>query len=503
MIAALRQRLAAPTGALPLDLFRALVGLVACGYCLRLLVGVPAFFAPDGLLPLAETQALFPFVWQPLFPPGLGAGAISALLGAGALLGLAVTLGLYPRLAALGLYGLVVCAYRAQFLLLSVDDAMVHLLLLWVALLPVGSTLTRSSWRGDLRTSLAAWREVSVPGAAMRLFLANLVLLYAVAGLSKWGSPLWRSGDALYATLRLPCSWVADDVGPGLVPLLRPLTWAALALEPLFAVGLCLPPRGPLRAALVAGLALFHLGIAATLDVPFANLGCLAALPLLFRRELGPTTPPAPAPSPRLARSERFALLVVGLLLGAMGCSLGSSGWRRPSVETPGVGAAPELQGSRGGTRGTAESGGPVQTAFFGALWALGLAQQYRLLDWIDERNFHVVTTFRVQSPGATGEVVESAAPTLPRGMRSSLLLSYVGGVTWMPVPAASRGALRDAIVARIAARHCRLAGGPREVRLVADYERVDPRRPTPRAELTLAVFRCTVTGQLAPSSSP
>jgi hypothetical protein len=492
----LRQRLAAPTGALPLDLFRVLVGLIAFGYCLRQLADVPVFFAPDGLVPHAETQALFPFVWQPLFPPDLGAGPASLLLGTGALLALAVTFGLRPRLAALALYGIVVCAYRAQFLLLSVDDAMVHLLLLWVALLPVGSTLTRSSWRGGLRPSFAAWREVRVPGATLRLLLANLVLLYAVAGLSKWGSPLWRSGDALYATLRLPCSWVADSVGPDLVPLLRPLTWAALVLEPLFAVGLCLPPRGPLRAALVFGLALFHLGIAATLDVPFANLGCLAALPLLFRRELGPSAPATPPPSTRLALSESFALLVVGLLFGAMACSLGSSAWRRPSLEGRSL-SAPEVPGS------TAESGGPVQTAFFGALWVLGLAQQYRLLDWIDERNFHVVTTFRVRSPGAPDEHLESAAPTLPRGMRSSLLLSYVGGVTWMPVPDASRGALRDAIVARIAARHCRLAGGAREVRLVADYERVDPGRSTPRAEVTLALFRCTATGQLAPPSSP
>ena len=34
--------------------------------------------------------------------------------------------------------------------------------------------------------------------------------------------------------------------------------------------------------------------LAATLDVPFANLGCLAALPLLFRRELGPSAPATP-----------------------------------------------------------------------------------------------------------------------------------------------------------------------------------------------------------------
>lgn len=502
MSAGLRERLTAPTGALPLDLFRVLVGLVAFGYCLRQLAGAPVFFGPDGLVPHAETRALFPFVWQPLFPVGLGAGAASLLFGAGALLALAVTLGLRPRLAAFALYGLVVCAYRAQFLLLSVDDAMVHLLLLWVALLPVGSTLTRSTWRGGrggrggLRASFAAWREVRVPGAGMRLLLANLVLLYAIAGLSKWGSPLWRSGDALYATLRLPCSWVAEGVGPGLVPFLRPLAWAALVAEPLFAVGLCLPPRGGARAALVLGLCVFHLGIAATLDVPFANLGCLAALPLLFRRELGPTAPAVPLASTRRTLSERFAMLVVGLLFGAMTTSLGNSGWREPSLGAR-SGAEPEVQGS------SAESGGPLQTAFFGALWALGLAQQYRLLDWIDERNFHVVTTFRVRSPGEPNERREAAPPTLPPGMRSSLLLSYVGGVTWMPVPEESRAALRDAIVARIAARHCRLAGGAREVRLVADYERVDPARPSPRAELTLAVFRCTEAGLLAPSPSP
>ncbi|MEO7328451.1 MAG: hypothetical protein ABI193_07735 [Minicystis sp.] len=40
-MSALVERLAAPTPALPLDAFRALVGLVTLGYCARLIHDIP------------------------------------------------------------------------------------------------------------------------------------------------------------------------------------------------------------------------------------------------------------------------------------------------------------------------------------------------------------------------------------------------------------------------------------------------------------------------------
>ncbi len=491
------RRLAAPTRALPLDAFRALVGLLALGYCVRQLVDVPLYWAPDGVMAHSTSRELYGFTWQPLFHPTMSAPGFFAIFGLGCALSVAIVIGLMPRASALLLYLIVVCGYRFNFLLLFIDDVVVHLLLFWVALLPVGTTLTLASLCRDGPGIWARWRERQVPGATLRLFLGNLVLLYAVAGTTKWGSPLWLSGDALYATLKLPCSWFADEVGPGHLPLLRILDYAALVLEPLFALGLCLPARGALRWALAAGLLAFHLGITVTLDVPFANLGCLTALPLIFRGGSSREKPERTLDSPgrfELRASERFALFVFTLLVGAMICSALQGQWRQPRLAGS-AGAVSEVPGS------TRETGGPVQTALYAALWTLGLAQQYRLLDWIDERNFHVKTTFHVWPLDGTPRRATPVDSILPRGMRSGLLLSYLGGVTWMPVPPGGQAPLRKALGARIGQRFCRAAMADEDVLLEADYERVDPRRPTPREHIPLAAFRCTRAGEALPLS--
>jgi hypothetical protein len=500
---ALVDRLTAPTRALPLDVFRALVGVLSLGYCARQIAQVPLYWAPDGGMVHALSRQAFWFTWQPLFQPGMSAVAIRALLGAGCALALGVALGIYPRASAAALYFLVVCGYRFNFLLLSIDDAIVHLLLLWVALMPVGTTFTAPDLLRRGRAARARWFDARVPGATVRFFLANLVLLYAVAGSTKWTSPLWRSGDALYAVLRLPCSWVAEDIGPQHLPWLRVASHAALVLEPLIAVGLCLPARWPTRWPLAATMAAFHLGIVATLDVPFANLGCLAALPLVFRAGFPRVAAPAPAPAPSGARRpfgrpEALGGLVLVLLTGAMGSSVLQPQWRQPDLAHDAEHAPAAVRGA------TDETGGVLQTTFFGALWVLGLAQQYRLLDWIDERNFHVVTTFRAQPADGSPVRVLPTESLFPRGMRAGLLLSYVGGVTWMPVPPEHRQPVRLGVLGRVATRYCRAAHADQQVELHADFERVEPRRVVPREQITLATFRCNrAGGMLALSPGP
>lgn len=485
MTARLLAAFAAPVLALPLDLFRALVGLVSLAYCARLLHDVPLFFAPDGLMAHAESRAAFWFTWQPLFQPGASTAACTAILLLACALALGITLGLWPRRCAALLYLIVVCGYRFNFLLLYIDDAIIHLLLFWLVLMPVGQTLTLPGWRGR-----AAWRDTTVSGATARLFLGNLVVLYTVAGLTKLTSPLWRAGDAVYAALRIPAGWFADVLGPQHLPLLRAVDYATLVLEPLFAVVLCLPAERlrPLRRAAALVLLLFHLGIIATLDVPFANLGCLTALPLLLRGEW--STPPPPCRAPRLGAAERFAALALCLITGAAVSSAAQAQWRWPTRQG-GPALAPQPA-----SRLSAETGGPVQSTFFSALWLLGLAQQYRLLDWIDHRNYHMTLVIHQQPQGAAPFTLPASA-LLPRGMRSSLLLSYLAGVTWMPVPRAALPGLRRELHRRLARRHCRLRPGAAQATLQVTLTRIDPRRPQPAETFTLSRFRCAADGAL------
>lgn len=45
------------------------------------------------------------------------------------------------------------------------------------------------------------WKNVRVQGATVRCLMANVALVYIVAGLWKWTSPLWKKGIAVYAGL--------------------------------------------------------------------------------------------------------------------------------------------------------------------------------------------------------------------------------------------------------------------------------------------------------------
>jgi hypothetical protein len=62
----------------------------------------------------------------------------------------------------------------------------------------------------------------AVPGAAVRCFVANLALIYLVAGLWKWTSTMWRDGIAVYAILKTPLSYAPDWWGVHHISVLAP-----------------------------------------------------------------------------------------------------------------------------------------------------------------------------------------------------------------------------------------------------------------------------------------
>lgn len=477
---ALRLALVRDVPALSVDGFRVAAGLVVLAYFARHLAEVGLYHGPDGLVPHEVSRQVFPFTVEPLFAlVGRSALAVRGVYAAACALSVLLVLGVRPRLVAFALYLVAVATYRHDFLVMGVDDVLVHLALFWLTLLPTGATLTLRGREGDLRATLERWRGARVRGTMVRLFLANLGLLYFVAGASKWTSPMWRSGEALFAVLSLPMSHVAGAMRPSMGPWLRAGTYATLFVEPLLPLGIVLSSDARVRRALVVSVVVLHLSIVATVDVPFANLLCLAAIPLYFRNV---TKVPTPARAERLRPSELFASAVVGTLAAAMASAFVTPPWRAPELEGP-RGKAALVHGA------TAETGGATQTALFGALFAVGLVQQYRLLDWIDDRNFAVEVT--VHTSGAHPEIVPFER-VAPRDMRSSILLGYLGGVTWMPIAGEHSEEVREAIAKRLGARACRALPGATELTIEANFRRTGLPDVAPTRHVELATHTCT-----------
>jgi len=100
------------TYALPLDLFRVLVGLLSFAYFLRLLVDIPDFSNPNGLLDHELLQQIFWFTRLSLFHPGIAIWSfyvVFGLAGAGAW---GIVLGYRIKLCAGALFAIAVSTYR-------------------------------------------------------------------------------------------------------------------------------------------------------------------------------------------------------------------------------------------------------------------------------------------------------------------------------------------------------------------------------------------------------
>lgn len=355
--------------------YRSLVALIAFGYFLRMAWEVSAFHSNQGLLEHQWAESTLPYLWQPLFRPGQSDLEMRCILLGAAGLCLPLLLGVYPRFCAALLYGILGCSYRWNFLVATVDDELLHLSLFWLLIL------------------------LNHPrGPGRRLLAVNFSLIYGVAGLSKWASPMWRSGKALTAVLllpgsRLPEAWLALD--------LRPLCWLALVLEPLFALLPWLPP-GRTRLVLFWLWLAFHGLLVGLFDVSVANLCCLAMGLIVFDHRWGG----------RWQVSDRLAALMLLMLIGSQAGSLLQPSWR-----------------SGGGPVGEEGVGG--QRFCNAMLWSLGLAQQYRLLDWIDERNYQV----RLESD--RGDWPSSGH------LRQGLALSYLTPAPWLRASPAAAEQLR------------------------------------------------------------
>ncbi|MGQ4807452.1 hypothetical protein NKDENANG_00801 [Candidatus Entotheonellaceae bacterium PAL068K] len=454
------------TFAVPLDLFRILAGLLCFTYFGSLLLQVRDFSSPDGLLDHVLLQRIFWFTRLSLFQAGLGGWFFSTVFSLACLGSWGIILGYRIKWCAGILFAIAVSAYRWNFIVMYVDDAIMHLLLFWLLLLPLGRTLTLAALVRQRRTCLQHWCQVTVPGTTMRCFLANMCLVYLVAGLWKLESPLWREGFAVYATLRLPIAYASDFWGPQHLPLLQVANHLALIVEPLLPVLLMLRRGHPLKWLGLLGQLGFHLGIIATLRIPFANLALMASAVLFFREEImhrlqrGQAAPVILGQAPHSDRAGRLALAFLIVLSLAM--------MRRLPVI------------------------GVVHKPAYALLWLAGIAQDYQLFNWIDRKNYHVATQATVSSPDGPPRPLE---PTLiaPASMRAMLLQTYLYNVRWMPVPRRHRRVLKSSILSRMAQRFCRTQPTSGLIMVRSVVQRVHPGNAalTQGHKRLLMDFRC------------
>ncbi len=386
--------------AIAIDLYRVIGGAFILAYFVRLLLEFPTFTVRDGLLDHELLGRVFWFSAVSLFGPWMPEWLMFSLLFSGLFSALALTLGRAPRLNALWCLILAVSLSRWNFALITVDDAGPHLVMFWLFLLPTGTTLVPGRFRG--------WKEevsLKVPGLVVRLFYANLFIYYLTAGLTKLWSPLWREGYALYAILRLPLARSSSWWGLEHLELTWLFNHLTLILEPILPFIILLRRGHPVRYLGAITWIVFHLGIIFTIGVPYANLGLVIALILVFQEKIGhfltrhhgvpdqSEDPEPPTPSPQLAWNELFALVFLMILSLAMSKGI-------PVIEK-------------------------VYEPCMASLYVMGSAQEYHLFDWIDRFNFYVDYDIkRIEEDGTEHQMEMS--DLFPPNIRGFILQSYL-----------------------------------------------------------------------------
>ncbi len=463
---------AAPIHALPLEIMRVLGGGVLFVYFLQALRQAADFSDPSGLIDHGLTATLFPPTRISLFQPGMPGWLIRIVLLCACIASLFVVAGYHARPSAVFLFLVAASTYRWNVLIAYLDDAMVHIFCLWLALLPVGRTLTLA----DLTRNAAPtgeWLAATVSGTAPRAFMANMALVYVVSGMYKFTSPMWRNGSAMHTALKMSIAHTPRFWTMRRRTLLRVATYAALVLEPLFALIFVLSPNSVLKWLLLAGAVTFHLGIVATLKIPYSNAVMLGALPVAFTPEImqgGLGVPPPEAlGSAGLVLTEIIALTLVALLAVMSALQAVRAGVNLPAPGRPYSGKGWE---------------NPVRAM----LWLVGVFQSYRLFDWVDARNYHVRYEVRrvasqVGEPAAPpghdhppmGEGSEPVDPDalFPHTMRHLLLQSYLVGNLWLQMGPGALAQVRRSLLFRHARRYARAHPDAGSIEAVAVVQRV------------------------------
>lgn len=419
------------TPALPIDIYRTAIGLTAFLYFFSLHSEWNDFTAAGGYLDHALIRDIFWFtrisLYQPWMPDGLKYLLFLSAWAATAGLGL----GWRPRLCAFWAWLVFTSHFRWNFPVAYLNDSSLLLGLFWCILLPCGTTLTwwRRPW------DWAAWRQRVVPGGVCRVFVANLTVAYWVTGFSKLGTAYWTKGIALFCALQLNICRTQGQWGLEWLPLLKPLSYAAIVVECGLPLVFLLRVGHPLR--LVGfGLALgLHGGIMLTIGIAVANLCWILSWLIVLREDLALWAGWARSQVKHALRlSTRYAIVCVSCIALAM------------SEGVPGLGDA--------------------YAVGFALQWSLGLSQEYHLFDWIDRFNFVVQDQSTLDG--------RPLPRPFPPGLRGFLLESYLLDMRWMRLPRGQMGQWQRSIKDRLA-RHLAQRVGNGEVLVSCKVTRITP----------------------------
>jgi hypothetical protein len=282
-----------PQATSSLALFRIGFGLVATGWVATQGPNLVAFYGSDGVLPRSDgpgSWGLLDLSDRPAFLVGLFVATLAASI--------ALTLGLFTRVAALVVWAGVVSFEHRNGLVTNSGDGLVRNLAFLCALAPAGEALSLDRLRRDREHF---WEFPLRAPWALRLVQIQLSVGYLSAFWAKSGNPLWRNGTAVSYSLRiadihhLPTpSFITHSL---LISNL--LTYGTLAVE--LSLGLLIWNRTLRPWLLLAGIGL-HLSIDASIMVGFFSLAMITAY-LSF-------VPPAAAARFALAARDRSIRLL-------------------------------------------------------------------------------------------------------------------------------------------------------------------------------------------------
>lgn len=432
-----KEKLLKTTDALPIDLFRIAVGALSFCYFIRLLLEAQDFSLSSGLIDHELSFHILWFTKLTLLGSWIDGAPIYALLFLGLLASLAIIIGFQTKPSAFYIFVFTVCLSRRNFLVLSVDDCSIYLLMFWLQVLPVGNTLSLHQYLKSPQ-SAKSWLTLKVPGAGMRLFLCNISLYYLTVGLSKLISPLWREGLAVYAVLQMPIARSFGLWNEHSFHFLWVLNHLTLVLETSLAVLPFLPAHSRWKWPLLLSAVGLHASIVVLIGVPYVNATMIIAMLLIFRHEimgylrkkytsapqleLPKNTEDSQECAKKLDCPSKIAIAFLFLLC---------------LVSTKGI---PLLDN--------------LYKPAVGMLYLAGIAQDYHLFDWIDRFNYVVV--YKVMRKDAQGTAEVSDEDLFPPNIRGKILQSYIYHMRWMPVPTAFEGELRRSLLKRAAARYAR-----------------------------------------------
>ncbi len=393
------------TWAIPIDIFRILAGALGLIYFISLLLEVKDFSSPEGLINHKFILEQFWWLKINLIQPGVGDTFFYTILGIAILGTLLLMVGIRTRLVAGVLFIIATCVQRWNFYVMYVDDAIMHLVFLWLVFLPTGRSLNLIEYIRHGPAVMDKWRGERVPGLAMRCLLINICWIYFFSGVTKLTSPLWLDGTALYAILLLPVSTAPDFWKPEHLPFLKFCSYFSIFIEislPFF----LLSKRGTYRKwVAMAFVLMLNVGITLTLKIPYANIALVAALTLFFRDELmeylfnKKTTGTDMTPK-KLIASQKLAVVFLVILL----CST--------------VRDVPVLKHlSYPTTR---------------LLWVVGVAQNYYLFNWIDRLNYHYEQSI-IFTDASSGKSEDIDVHTIfPRTVRHTLWQMRLYNIRWI-----------------------------------------------------------------------